>query len=266
MAALTLTLLSVLALLVTPASATLQWFGDPSKGRAIFDNLNFEGGERHSPGTGSVRPDKDPEYGKIWKVIKPATDKRAEIRGATGWSGHKGKGGVMKQDETYYLGWRYRFEMPDRKTGAWACFQWKSYEVPGKDGEFNQNYPILMSYDGRNLALRTFAADWYEKKQKGVTLWSGPLAIGEWVDIVLVVHVSRDAKKGFVEFYLNGRKQTLTGGKSRFFAKTMDGDEVAPKWGAYNRYCIGTEITVSLADMRIGTDLESVMPKPVAGK
>ncbi len=39
----------------------------------------------------------------------------------------------------------------------------------------------------------------------------------------------------------------------------MDGLEVAPKWGAYNRHAIGTPITVDLADLRVGTDLASVL-------
>jgi hypothetical protein len=46
----------------------------------------------------------------------------------------------------------------------------------------------------------------------------------------------------------------------------MDGLEVAPKWGAYNKNVIGTEISVDLADLRIGTDLESVMPKRADAK
>ena len=64
-------------LLVAPASAELLWHGDPAKGRAVFDNLNFEGAERHSPGTGTIAPATDPVYGPIWRVHKPAADKRA---------------------------------------------------------------------------------------------------------------------------------------------------------------------------------------------
>jgi hypothetical protein len=30
----------------------------------------------------------DPVHGKIWRVHKPGPDKRAEIRGAAGWSYH----------------------------------------------------------------------------------------------------------------------------------------------------------------------------------
>jgi hypothetical protein len=119
-----------------PAFAELQWYGDPEKGRAIFNNPNFEGAERHSAGTGTILPAIDPVYGKIWRVHKPAADKRAEIRGAAGWSYHEGKVGIMRQGVLYYLGWRYKFELPEDKKGDWACFQWKSYPDPGKPKTF----------------------------------------------------------------------------------------------------------------------------------
>lgn len=67
--------------------------------------------------------------------------------------------------------------------------------------------------------------------------------------------------RGAVYLHFNGKQQKLVGGGTRYYSKTMDGGEVAPKWGAYNLYGIGTEISLSLADMRIGTDLGSVVPK-----
>ena len=92
-----------LSLLATPVPAGLQWYGDPAKGRAIFNNLNLEGAERHSPGTGTILPATDPAHGKIWRVHKPEADKRAEIGGAAGRSYHEGKGGIMQQGVPYYL-------------------------------------------------------------------------------------------------------------------------------------------------------------------
>ena len=40
--------------------------------------------------------------------------------------------------------------------------------------------------------------------------------------------------------------------------KTMDGSETAPKWGMYNRHCIGKEMSVDLQNMCIGKTVESV--------
>ena len=243
--------------------AELQWYGDPDKGRAVFDNLNFEGAARRSPGRGTIQPATDPVYGRIWRVHKPAADKRAEIRGARGWSFHEGKGGVMQQEVPYFIGWRYKFAMPGKKAGGWVCFQWKSYAAPDKPEDFTQNYPFTMSYNGRELSLTKHGAGWSTNRSRVVRLWSHPLPLDTWADIVLVVKPSRDEEIGYVEIYFNGQHQTLLTGGTRDYFKTMDGMEVAPKWGAYNKNAIGAEIIVDLADLRIGTDLESVAPKPV---
>jgi len=259
-------LLLGLSSMVKPALAELQWYGDPDKGRGIFNNLNFEGAQRHSPGSGTILPATDPIYGKIWRVHKPAPDKRAEIRGAAGWSFHQGKGGIMKQGVPYYIGWRYKFEMPDKRTDGWACFQWKSYPDPDNPDSYMQNYPLHMSYNGRELAMTKHSPGWDKDRSKRVKLWSHRVKIGTWVDVVLVINPSVDDKIGYVEIYFNGHQQTLLTGGTRSYHKTMDGLEVAPKWGVYNRSAIGTDITVDLADLRIGTDLDSVLPKPVSSQ
>lgn len=246
-----------------PLRAEVLWEGDPSKGRKVFNNLNFEGGERHSRGSGTILPAKDRVHGEIWRVHKPAADKRAEIRGAAGWSDHQGKGGLMKQEVTCYLGWRYKFAMPRKTKKSWACFQWKSYPDPRNPDGYNQNYPFVMTYNGENLALTLHGPDWTKHRDRIAKVWSQPVKIGEWVDIVLAVRPSRDEKKGYVEIYFNGKLQTLESGGTRVHGKTMDGLEVAPKWGVYGGGAIGMEITVDLADLRIGTDLESVQPEPL---
>ena len=241
--------------------AQLQWYGDPDKGTIVFNNLNFEGGEKHSKGSGTIKPANDAIYGKIWRVYKPAADRRAEIRGAAGWSYHEGKGGSMKQGVPYYLGWRYKFTMPDKETGNWACFQWKSYPDPKNSDSFLQNYPLNMEYNGRTLSLIKFGPNWQSHRSRKVEIWSHSVEIGTWVDIVLVINPSVDEKKGYVEIYFNGKLQKLSTGGTRVYHKKMDGLEVATKWGCYNNARNGTEVTVKLADLRIGTTLESVMPK-----
>ena len=252
-------------LVFNPLFSQVLWYGDPDKGREVFNNLNFEGAERYSPGSGTILPATDPVYGKIWRIYKPAPDKRAEIRGATGFSNHVGKGGVIKEGETYYLGWRYKFDMPDEETGDWTCFQWKCYPDPDNPDNplnQNQNFPILMSYNGRNLTLTKFGTGWQDERSRIVRIWSRPVQIGHWVDVVLVIKLSRDVDAGYIELYFNGEKQELLGGGTRVYHNTMGGWEIAPKWGAYNKNAIGTEITVDIADMRIGSDLESVFPEP----
>ncbi len=261
----TLLVVFLLAFMIwKPAFAQELWYGDPDKGHDVFNNLNFEGGEKHSPGSGTILPAIDSVYGKIWRVYKPAPDKRSEIRGAAGWSYHEGKGGSMKQGVPYYIGWRYKFNMPDKKTGGWACFQWKSYPDPNNPESFTQNYPLHMSYNGRDLELTKHNAGWQKDKSGRMKIWSHPVKVGDWVNIVLVINPSIDDKIGYVELYFNGEQQRFVTGETRIYHKTMDGLEVAPKWGCYNMASIGTEVIVDLADLKIGTSLESVMPKPVS--
>ncbi|MFC1761775.1 heparin lyase I family protein [Planctomycetota bacterium] len=255
-----------LSLLVSPGFAELLWYGDPARGRAVFNNLNFEGTQRYGKGSGTILPAVDPVHGPIWRVYKPAPDRRAEIRGATGFSHHVGKGGVVKEGETYYLGWRYKFNMPEKKMKGWACFQWKSYPEPNQPDSRTQEYPVLMGYNGREMTVTKYGSGWKKHRDRIVPIWSKPVSIGIWVDVVLVIKLSRDKEVGYLEFYFNGEKQTLLTGGTRVYHNTMDGWEVAPKWGAYNRHVIGTEITVDLADLRIGTDLKAVMPTLVTGQ
>ena len=125
---------------------------------------------------------------------------------------------------------------------------------------------MTIGYNGRELSLTKHGAGWASNRSKVVKLWSHPVKIGTWVDVVLVINPSRDEKSGCVEIYFNGEPQKLLTGGTRDYCKTMDGLEVAPKWGAYKKNAIGTEITVDLADLRIGTDLESVMPKRAAAR
>ena len=50
----------------------------------------------------------------------------------------------------------------------------------------------------------------------------------------------------------------VAAGGTRVAHKTMDGSECAPKWGVYNRHCVGHTFVADLGDMCIGRSLESV--------
>ena len=56
--------LGVLLLPLT-GDAELVWQGTPAFGPQIFNNLNFEGAERYSPGTGTIQPATDPVRGPV---------------------------------------------------------------------------------------------------------------------------------------------------------------------------------------------------------
>lgn len=222
------------------------WRGAPCDNwRTTFDNMNFEGAEKHSKGGGYICTAHDPQHGRVWRVGKPAPDKRAEIRGAKGWR--------EKVGDTYYLGWRWKFGCAERELGHITVFQWKSY------GDHTQNYPFCMSFDGRKLYVTKYDPHWEEDRKHRVTrLWEHPAQCGEWYTFTFGVKLGNSADDGWIEFYFNNEKQELKTGGERVAHKTMDGDEVAPKWGVYNRFCIGHECTVDLADMAIARDYEAL--------
>lgn len=118
------------------------WVGKPTADwRDAFGNLNYEGAADGSPGGGSVRAVTERGV-RMWRVHKPAADRRAEVRGAAGWRPRLG--------ETYYVGWRWRLRsmLPrDARVGAGVTvFQWKAYRDAPTGGrhDVHQNYPFAL--------------------------------------------------------------------------------------------------------------------------
>ena len=211
--------------------------------------MNFEGAKRHSKGDGCICTARDPEFGRVWRILKPAPDKRAEIRGAEGFH--------QKVGDTYYIGWRWKFECDEHDLGFVTVFQWKSY------GNHSQNYPFCMSFNGQRLFVTKYDPDWQKDRKTRVTrLWEHPAECGQWYTFIFGVKLGGSKEDGWIEFYFNNEKQELRTGGDRVAHRTMDGSEVAPKWGVYNDNCIGHECNVYLTDMVIATRygaLQSVM-------
>jgi Polysaccharide lyase len=224
----------------------LTWKGEPCDNwRKRFHNLNFEGAERYSGGKGSIKPVHD--HGEaIWRVHKPSCDKRAEIRGL----------GYNKEGQTVYLGWRWRIhcDLEPNKCAGVTIFQWKSY------GNQQQNYPFAMGYNGGEVSLTKYDVDWQkDRKHRIHKLWTKPAKIGEWFTFVIGVKLSRKKETGFIELYFNGELQELDAGGKRSAHRTLDGNEVAPKWGVYNRNGVGHDMSVDLSHMCAGRTAEAVL-------
>ena len=69
----------------------------------------------------------------------------------------------QKVGKTYYIGWRWRINMKAEKNAGITIFQWKSY------GDFEQNYPFNMGYDGEQLSLTKFDANWQDDRKNRIT-------------------------------------------------------------------------------------------------
>ena len=252
------------------------WYGDPDRyWRDVFVNFNTEDAGGTNPTLTTVS---DAEHGKVWRIRKPAGAKRAEISRAKGYEQQEG--------ETIYIGWRWKASIAGsaQPSGSgFATFQWKTAGAVSR-----QNYPFQMSYNGRTLSLNLYgpgSPDWTEGpsiQRRRNTVWRKDVAEGEWVDLVLGIKVSRydgtdNGRKGHVEIWFDGQKQTLTpengvteydvelsGDRTRVFHRTNDGTLTYPKWGAYGGPTRDFDITVWLDEMRIGRDYASAAP-PSAG-
>jgi hypothetical protein len=130
-----------------------------------------------------------------------------------------------------------------------AVFQWKAY-----GSNMTQNFPIVIKTNSAgNLTLWHFAPG-----QVGTQIWNTPLTLNAWNTFVLRLKVSRDASVGFIEFWYNGTKQTLSNGSQRYYARTLDAEYCDPKWGVYG--ASSTEVYNRVHALKIGSSYADVAP------
>jgi Polysaccharide lyase len=205
----------------------------------------------------------DPTYGQSWRVEKAQYRKRAELSRTNGLSFAIG--------QTYFIGWRARFNVrPDQGAGL-AVMQWKS------EGEPNlQNYPFNLEYDGTTLSLNAFtpnpATASYSQGSRRATVWKAKVAQNTWQDLVLKVRVSDKATQGTLELWHNGMPQVFTcddtasgsvcamNGAQQLILRTFDGDNVYLKWGAYGKAACVSQVDVDLNNLKVGTSYEAARP------
>ncbi len=225
-----------------PQRPDLIAYANPENGTADFKELNTEPG-------GSIEVVDDPIYGKVFQFHKNIGANRNEVHGL--------KGLTVEQDKTYYLGWRYKVDMPQElTTNAW--FQWKAYAFKEQVNPMLQNYPITINPTDGQLGLMQFNPV-VKSGERETLCWDIPFAPNEWHDYVLAIHVSDDTQKGWISFYYDGELQVLNNGETKFYCRTFDCDYVDPKWGIYGGR--NTEISSWLADLRVASTYESAAPE-----
>ena len=252
-----------------PAAPGEIWYGDPNKPwRDVFVNFNREDNGGTNP---TVISTTDRRHGKIWRVHKPVGARRAEMSRAKGYN--------QREGETIYIGWRWKIDIKNANpTNGFAVFQWKS------EGQSRQNYPFVFIYKDGTLALQAFGpgkTTWDEGgsiQRRRNTLWKKSVAEGQWVDIVLGVKVSKYdgndlSRKGYVELWLDGQKQTLTpengqteydvtlsSDRKRAYHRTNDGSLTYPKWGAYGGGAIDYSVYTYFDEMKIARNYSAAAP------
>lgn len=225
-----------------PDRPDLIAYANPDNGTADFKELNTEPG-------GSIEVVDDPVYGKVFRFHKNIGANRNEVHGLNGLT--------IEQDKTYYLGWRYKIDMPQELTTN-AIFQWKAYGFKEQINPMLQNYPITINPMEGQLGLMQFNPV-VKSGERETLCWDIPFAPNEWHDYVLAIHVSDDVEKGWISFYYDGELQVLNNGETKFYCRTFDCDYVDPKWGIYGGK--NTEISSWLADLRVAYTYESAAPE-----
>jgi len=209
---------------------TILWDGDAAKGTSVWKVAsNIEG-------TGTISVVNDVTYGPVWKFYKPLGSHRTESHAANGFE--------AKEGDDFYIGWRCKLTTPPN-IATNAVFQWKAY-----GDNMQQDYPILLSTtSGGNIHLM-----YYAPGGAGTELWKMPLNINAWNRFVLHLKISHDAAVGFIEFWVNGTKQTLSNGQQLFHGRTLDADNCDPKWGVYGGDA--QDMTNYISQPRIATTYE----------
>lgn len=252
---------------VTDGESGVVWYGDSEKSlQYSFYRVSREGDDGDPSPKGTITTIDDSEYGKIWKVFKPAGDKRCEFSRTEG----TGNNYRIKEGDRVYVGWRVKMHVSgDEKPQGYAQFQLKT------DGNGWQNHPVDMGFNPTASLLNVSGIYPVDKPDAAVLnrttkFYTQTMNEDEWTEIVLGFNFSQDPSVSFVEVWINGVRRLLTdtsGAKVfKAYHRTIDSkaDNSGPatmyfKWGIYNAACKPYEVTAYFDEMRIGKSLKDVM-------
>lgn len=208
----------------------------------------------------SIVDDPRGQYGKVYKSELTSTDistgnKRAEWKESylgDGTTKLNLWGTNAPTTTTLYIGWRSLFGNGVALTNSsndGNYLQWKGDSTcggPAVGGTIASNRYTIRTIDGAYLA------------------YTGPLMTSlidnRWHDMVMLVNFSK-TNTGYVEFWLDGVKQTMANGQQRVYLPTVcpNDTKVWTKWGVYGMDSGAP--TQWVESPRIGTTYESVVPR-----
>ncbi|WP_299223606.1 Ig-like domain-containing protein [uncultured Aquimarina sp.] len=259
------------------AHSQVLWYGDPNKSVKSsfrrFDSGNAgDNCSNQSNNTSTATTTTDSKYGKVWRIRKPKGQKRGEFARTTGTVNNY----TPKDGDVVYFGWRWKIESTPNINNGIAVWQWKT---DAGNQNNTQNYPLNMGYGNGNLSLSAWGPcypSWNScsgsiSKRK-TTLWNKSIPENTWVSFVIKMKLSRNKNVGYVEFWYNGEKQTLSNSgfqdyqvtlssdKKRAYHKTFDGSVVYAKWGAYNSNACNFDVSTYYDEMRVAKTLAEATP------
>lgn len=252
---------------ITNTTGELIWYGDPNQSLSYsFYSMNRVGDTGDPAPTGTITTANDSEHGKVWKVFKPAGDKRNEFSRTEGKSNYY----EIKEGDRIYVGWRVKTHISgNEKPGAFAQFQLKT-----EDNGW-QNHPVAMTFEPTNYCLNINGIYPVSDPNASITnrktiFYTGDMQEDKWTEIVLEFNFSNNPQVSFVEVWINGVRRLLTDKQNakvfKAYHRTIDmkTDNSAPahmyfKWGIYDAACKPYDVTAYFDAMRIGKELKDVM-------
>ena len=147
-----------------------------------------------------------------------------------------------KPGSEYFYGWSTYFASNFPSTGGWQeIIQWK--------GDDSGSPPLAVDVDNNILKLQAGP-----QASDRTPLWKTTLQRGRWLDFVVHVKWSPDAKVGFVEMWFNGAKVL----ERRSLNTMYPGKDNYLKQGLYRSSNVSGSSVLWHDAMRVGTSYESV--------
>lgn len=148
--------------------------------------------------------------------------RRAEVKALPG-------DGQLVAGKTYYIGYNFRVSTWKKDL---VIFQWKKWD---KLAEPQQNIPLYVFYNQNGDLVIEYTIPGGNGSNRSI-VWTGPLpASGLNHKLAFVINTKNDGT-GWLEFYLNGAKQTFNsqwGGKQRLENVYLFTGPTSPKFGIY---------------------------------
>jgi polysaccharide lyase-like protein len=201
-----------------------SWYVQSLSSRAtLFSSGAFEGGQaaRFEVRAGDVEPD--------------TGSQRSEVSGPT-----------FDEGQDLYIRDAIRLPATNTYSAPWQIIQ----QLHEEDWSGSPGMAVFLD---NNRALKIGAGD------GSPTFWqSAPLQSNRWYDLIYRVKLSRDAKVGFVEVWLDGAPQSLANGQTRIYGQTIQAAETYIKAGIYRSKSSSGTSVVEHDAIVVGSSLSAV--------
>lgn len=201
---------------------SVLWDGTPSRGTSVFDGLE------RNPGTITVANDPQGTHGQCFRYETWDWDQgkeRCETRGLRNPSGSVLRINDSFLGQTLYIGWRALWNV-NPNAGRWiAVYQ---LHVSGVSSpQVNVGPFVLRTVGDGRLYFQHISPGGADRH-----IWSTGFPVNRWNRFAIGFKLSRGSD-GWVEFWYNGARQTLSNGQTRYPGPTLWGSHVNHKWGVY---------------------------------